>query len=241
MFGFTINDARKILRLSRVEKLKARLREIPRTSIFHSEYIGICVDACEDVDEGAELAKMLDESGNVIVLGNVVFLRPEQVAKTMENLIWKTIGHPEDPRRMELEEMERQKAMIDEKAKASVRGELYCGLGFLVVQTLAFMRLTFWELSWDVMEPICFFVTSFHFALAYLFFLRTSTEPSFQGYFFRRFTVKQRRLMKTYQFDARRYYELCQAFYPHHDAAPKSRFSSSFIHPEATVLGSTQH
>ncbi|XP_028757634.1 calcium uniporter protein 4, mitochondrial-like [Neltuma alba] len=237
-FGMTVNDARKILKLSRVEKLKAKLREIPRTSISHSEYMELCVDACENVKEGAKVAKMLDESGNVIVWGNVVFLRPEQVAKTMESLIWKTIGHPKDPRRMELEEMEKQKAMIDEKANALVRGELYCGLVLLVLQTLAFMRLTFWELSWDVMEPICFFVTSFHFALAYLFFLKTSTEPSFQGYFFRRFTTKQQRLMKTYQFDAHRYNELCRAFYPNHDATSEAPFCSS---SRGNILCSAHH
>ncbi|KAK4276610.1 hypothetical protein QN277_014739 [Acacia crassicarpa] len=233
----TVSDARKILRLSRVGKLKARLRQIPRTSISHSEYIQICVDACQNHQEGIELAKMLDDSGNVIVLGNVVFLRPQQVAETMESLIGKTIGLPNDPRRRELEEMEKQKAMIDEKAKALVRGELYCGLGLLVVQTLGFIRLTFWELSWDVMEPICFFVTSFHFALAYLFFLKTSTEPSFQGYFLRRFTTKQQRLMNTYHFDARRYHELCSAFYPNHrHSVSKPPFFSSFFNlPEATI------
>ncbi|PKI70324.1 hypothetical protein CRG98_009290 [Punica granatum] len=79
--------------------------------------------------------------------------------------------------------MEEHKSAIDRKARVQVLAELYCGLGFLVAQMLAFMRLTFWELTWDVMEPICFFVTSLHFALAYGFFLGTSTEPSFKGYF----------------------------------------------------------
>nr|KAJ0188338.1 hypothetical protein LSAT_V11C900455790 [Lactuca sativa] len=41
-------------------------------------------------------------------------------------------------------------ALIDQKATSKVRGELYCGLTSLIVQTLGCMRLTFWELSWDV-------------------------------------------------------------------------------------------
>ena len=41
---------------------------------------------CENEDQGAEFAKMLDDSGNVIVLGNVVFLRPEQVQFKKENI-----------------------------------------------------------------------------------------------------------------------------------------------------------
>ncbi|KAM7521093.1 hypothetical protein LguiB_020055 [Lonicera macranthoides] len=133
----------------------------------------------------------------------------------MEKLISQTIANPNDPRKEELVEMEKLKAIIDKKAESLVRGELYCGLGFVVVQTLGFMRLTFWELTWDVMEPICFFVTSLHFAIAYGFFLRTSKEPSFQSYFQRRFKVKQEKLMKTHNFDIEKYNQLCNAFYPY--------------------------
>ncbi|KAF2299898.1 hypothetical protein GH714_005864 [Hevea brasiliensis] len=175
-FGISVEDARKLLRLSQVEKLKAKLKEIPKTSISYSEFV--------------------------------------QVAKSMENIISESIATPNDPRRKQLEHMEQQKAAIDQKARAQVRGELYCGLGFLVVQTLAFMRLTFWELTWDVMEPICFFVTSLHFALAYAFFLRTSVEPSFEGYFQRRFKAKQKKLMEIHSFDMQKYTELRKAFYP---------------------------
>lgn len=131
----------------------------------------------------------------------------------MESLIRESIANPKDPRRKELEEMEKLKEKIDEKAKAMVRTELYCGLGLLMAQTVGFMRLTFWELSWDVMEPICFFVTSLHVALAYLFFLRTSTEPTFQGYFHRRFTVKQKKLMRSHNFDIQKYNHLRNACY----------------------------
>lgn len=132
----------------------------------------------------------------------------------MEKLISQSIAIPNDPRKQQLEELETQKALIDQKSVSQVRGELYCGLGFLVIQTMAFMRLTFWELSWDVMEPICFFFTSFHFALAYMFFIRTSKEPTFEGYFQRRFKTKQKKLMEVYNFDLEKYNQLRKAFYP---------------------------
>ncbi|KAK8551889.1 hypothetical protein V6N13_120319 [Hibiscus sabdariffa] len=210
----SVEDARKLLRVSLVEKLKAKLREIPKSSISYHDFVQICLEGCGDETQGLELAKVLDLSGNVVVLGNVVFLRPEQLAKSVETIISVSMALPNDPRRKELEEMEKLKAEIDKKAEAQVRGELYCGLGFLVVQTLGFMRLTFWELSWDVMEPICFFVTSLHFASAYGFFLSTSTEPSFEGYFQRRFKTKQNKLIKAHNFDIEKYTRLRQAFYP---------------------------
>lgn len=78
-YGISVHDARKILRVSQMEKLKAKLGEIQRSSISYSEFVGICVEVCENEDQGVEYAKTFDESGNVIVLGNVVFLRPEQV------------------------------------------------------------------------------------------------------------------------------------------------------------------
>lgn len=155
-----------------------------------------------------------------------------QVAKSMDKIISESIASPNDPRRKELENMEKQKVLIDQKAQSLVKGELYCGLGFLVIQTLGFMRLTFWELSWDVMEPICFFVTSFHFALAYGFFLKTSKEPTFEGFFQRRFKVKQKKLIKIHNFDLEKYNKLREAFYPTYYNQPYYGFSSSSIMQE---------
>lgn len=120
--------------------------------------------------------------------------------------------------------MEQQKAAIDKKADSMVRTELRCGLGYFVIQTAAFMRLTFWELSWDVMEPICFYVTSIYCMAGYAFFLRTSKEPSFEGFFQSRFKSKQKRLMKAHNFDLERYNELRKALLPS-QAQPASALS----------------
>lgn len=75
----SVEETRKLLRISQVEKVKARVREIPNTSVSYHEFINICVEACNNEDQAVELAKLLDQSGNVIVLGNIVFLRPEEV------------------------------------------------------------------------------------------------------------------------------------------------------------------
>lgn len=77
--GISVENARKIMRITQMEKVKAKLRNIPDNSVSYSEFLRICVESCENHDQGVEFSKILDESGNVIVLGNVVFLRPEQV------------------------------------------------------------------------------------------------------------------------------------------------------------------
>jgi hypothetical protein len=81
-FGISVENAKKVLRVSLMEKLKARLREIPKVSIMYSEFVKVCVDECGNEDQGVEFARMIDQSGNVIVLGNIVYLRPEQVLIT---------------------------------------------------------------------------------------------------------------------------------------------------------------
>ncbi|KAK4781948.1 hypothetical protein SAY86_016050 [Trapa natans] len=177
--GLSVVEARKLLKLACMERLKSKLRAISESSITYEQYLKICNQACENEDHAVELAKTMDEIGNVIVLGNigqsrrVISVNANNswptgfVAKSMEAILHQTIVMHDDPRRVELGSMEEEKSEIDSKARAQVRAELYCGLGFIVMQTLGFMRLTFWELSWDVMEPICFFVTSLHFTLAY--------------------------------------------------------------------------
>ncbi|CAH8381763.1 unnamed protein product [Eruca vesicaria subsp. sativa] len=213
--GMTVEDTKKVLRAAQVEMVKTRLRETGRSWMTYSEFVGVCGEACSGVEDGCRVAKMLDDSGNVIVLGGSVCIRPDQVTKSIEGLLpLPKIHNPNDPRRIELKELEAVKAVIDVKAHSLVRRELWAGLGYLILQTAGFMRLTFWELSWDVMEPICFYVTSMYFMAGYGFFLRTSKEPSFEGFYQSRFEAKQKKLMSLDEFDVERYEELKKLFCP---------------------------
>ena len=55
-------------------------------------------------------------------------------------------ANPNDPRVKELEEVEKHKVEINKKVVILAPQELLGGLGFLVLQTAGFMRLTFSEL-----------------------------------------------------------------------------------------------
>lgn len=111
-------------------------------------------------------------------------------------------------RESEREEMEKVKAEIDERAKTLTQRELWAGYGLILAQIIGSMRLTFWELSWDVMEPICYFVSCIYFMVGYTFFLRTSNQPCYNGIYESRFNSQQKRLMKLHNFDIDRYNEL---------------------------------
>ena len=60
---------------------------------------------------------------------------------------------------------------------------LWAGLSLLVLQWGVFLRLTFFELSWDVMEPISYFFSSLWGIVAYAYFMasRPSTYPALKG------------------------------------------------------------
>jgi calcium uniporter protein, mitochondrial len=258
--GVTVEQARKVARAAEMEVARARLRSNAQSVVSGSEFAALCVDIAGGVEGGRRLARALDESGGVIVLGDVVFLCPDMVrasttrsrlvtrgdrvvVREQSSRLWLCLyyaftrlssllhvsvvqvakaigsilpgkqqqlqapraGDGSEARKRELEAMEAQRAAIDAAAAAQVRRELWCGLGLLATQTLGFMRLTFWELSWDVMEPVCFFVTSLYFMSGYFFFMRTATEPSFEGFFRSRFASRQRRLMRARGFDVDRY------------------------------------
>lgn len=71
-------EVRKLARASLVAVVRARLATVEKSCIAYSEFVRICCEASNS-EQGLEIARSLDESGVVVVLGNVVFLRPEEV------------------------------------------------------------------------------------------------------------------------------------------------------------------
>jgi len=114
----------------------------------------------------------------------------------------------DDPMREELMKLQEKKKEIDLLAHKQVRRVLWSGLGFGVITVGLFFRLTFWEFSWDVMEPIAFFVTTTGLVTGYAYFLFTSRDPTYQDLLKRLFLRRQRKLCKEQNFDVERFMEL---------------------------------
>jgi hypothetical protein len=76
-----------------------------------------------------------------------------------------------DPRKEEFKQLQEKKEEIDKLAHKQVRRILWSGLGFFMCQVGLFFRLTFWEFSWDVMEPIAFFTTAYGLLVGYACYL----------------------------------------------------------------------
>lgn len=114
----------------------------------------------------------------------------------------------DDPMREELMKLQEKKKEIDLLAHKQVRRVLWSGLGFGVITVGLFFRLTFWEFSWDVMEPIAFFVTTTGLVTGYAYFLFTSRDPTYQDLLKRLFLRRQRKLCQKQNFDVERFMEL---------------------------------
>ncbi|KAJ4887547.1 Calcium uniporter protein 3 [Raphanus sativus] len=218
----TVDDVKKLMRAAEMEKVKSKLRETGKNWVPLPEFVRLCGENSSDPEQGNRVANMLDEAGNVIVLGNFVCLKPEELTSAVAGLIPTNEPTGDPATRQEFEQLEIIKSDIDKRADDMVRRELRAGLGFVVAQTIGFFRLTFWELSWDVMEPICYYVSSTYFMAGYAFFIRTAKEPTFQGFYKSRFQTKQKRLIEMLDFDIDRFTKLQKMHRP--DFTKSGRF-----------------
>ncbi|KAK8444804.1 hypothetical protein SEVIR_9G201400v4 [Setaria viridis] len=74
--SLTVEEARKVLRATQMEAARARIRASGAGAVPYAEFLRLCCDAAGP-DAGPSVARALDESGSVIVLGKTVFLRPD--------------------------------------------------------------------------------------------------------------------------------------------------------------------
>ena len=80
----------------------------------------------------------------------------------------------------EVEEAVAVEADQQRRANGRVRLFTWLGLAGLVAHWAAFARLTYWELSWDVMEPAAFLVSQLWVVVAYVYFMFTRMDYSYE-------------------------------------------------------------
>ncbi|XP_029120568.1 calcium uniporter protein 6, mitochondrial [Elaeis guineensis] len=208
--GVTFTEAKRLMRLVNVEALKRKLERDGEEVIGYSELL----EACEEMglvrtrDEAMSFARVLDEAGVVLLFRDKVYLHPDKVVDLVSRAVPLALAPQNDPRIEELKQLQRKKEEIDMLAHKQVRRILWSGLGFFIVQVGLFFRLTFWEFSWDVMEPIAFFTTTAGIIIGYAYFLFTSRDPTYQDLMKRLFLSRQRKLSQRQNFDMTRYMEL---------------------------------
>ncbi|KAI5057488.1 hypothetical protein GOP47_0027503 [Adiantum capillus-veneris] len=204
------NEARKLLKLMKVEDFKKHMHSTGKHCMPLEEVVDLCkqTGTANNDAEAGDVLKSLDEAGAILIFRRKVFLEPEKVAEALSRAMPLPLGQENDPRNQELARLQKEKEEIDTIAHKQVRNMLWGAFGVLSAQSAIFFRLTFWELSWDVMEPITFFVTSSSLLAGFFFFVITKRDPSYHDFMDTLFSSKQRKLMKKRNFDVERFKEL---------------------------------
>ncbi|KAI5072458.1 hypothetical protein GOP47_0012564 [Adiantum capillus-veneris] len=208
--NLSVEERQRMLKLVDLEDLKKRLRSTGQDCMPYVDALKLLQEigiGATNAEADAMLQR-LDSTGVILILRNMVFVRPDKVAELIASALPLSLAGDNDPRREELWKLEKEKEEIDKAAQKQVRRMLWTGFGVLSLQSLIFFRLTFWDLSWDVMEPITFFVTSSAVLAGLLFFIFTRREPSYQDLTHMLFSIKQEKLMKKNKFDAERLKQL---------------------------------
>lgn len=199
------------MRLVNVESLKAKLVGVGGKEVIrYSELLEACegMGVARSLDEAAEFARVLDEAGVVLLFRDKVYLHPHKVADLVRRAVPLSLTSEDDPRMEELNKLLERKKELDQLAHKQVRLILWSWLGLSVLQVGFFFWLTFWEFSWDVMEPIAFFTTATGLVVSHAYFLITSRDPTYQNLTKRLFISRQRKLYKKHNFDAVKLMEL---------------------------------
>eukprot|EP00250_Pteridium_aquilinum_P024802 c29627_g1_i1 orf=407-1351(+) len=203
-------ETRKLLKLMKVDDFKKVLLSTGNHCMPVEEVLKLCkqTGAATTDAEAEEVTKNLDEAGVVLIFRNRVFLQPERVAELLSKTMPSHLAPENDPRIEELDALQREKDEIEKIAHRQVKRMLWGAFGAFSFQSAVFFRLTFWDLSWDVMEPITFFVTSSSLLAGFFFFVITHRDPSYHDLMNTLLMNKQQKLMKKRRFNAERFKEL---------------------------------
>lgn len=226
-----IEDAQSIVEREHFGKVRSRLESDPRKKISYHEYEKICTEQGLTKGQAKQLAQSLSDAGIILYFGNssnavlrdFIYLKPVEFNKTVSKILAQlsddtylkdqlAIKQGElEQLKKELLPMEEKRAELERKAHRTATTYLWLGFGYCVVQAVIVARLTWWELSWDVMEPVTYMLTFATVLIGYSYFVLTGSEYTFEGL---RKTLEKRKLAKLIRkqnFDEKTYEKLQQA------------------------------
>lgn len=226
--AISLREAKRLMRLVDVELLFSKLGAEGKEVISYDELVEACksIGIARSSGEAAAFVRILDEAGRVFLFRDKVYLNPDKVVDCIRRADPLDLTPEDDSVKEELKRLQEKKEEIDVLAHKQVRRILVSGMVLALLQVGLFFRLTFWEFSWDVMEPVAFFTTMVSLVISYGYFLMTSRDPTYQDLMKRLFLNRQRKLLKKYNFDCTRFKELQRKLKIPHDATAsiKNRF-----------------
>jgi len=191
------------------------------------QYLDLCRQHEVADEEARVLLRALHQSGRVLHYENMpglagsLIVRPDVLASSLARLL-DLDGHGTkafvqakqqelQSLRQELDSLEATHRTLSHKANRRADFWIGLGLGYITLQGALVARLTWWELSWDIMEPVTYMLTFTTAIGGMLYFAATKTEYTYESL---RNNLAQGRLKKLYKihgFDIAKYNELKRA------------------------------
>ncbi|CAH6789064.1 Mcub [Phodopus roborovskii] len=131
-------------------------------------------------------------------------LHVEEFHKRRERQLMAKIDHLKE----ELQPLEQVKARIEAQSEAKTSGLLWAGLALLSVQGGALAWLTWWVYSWDIMEPVTFFLTFANSMVFFAYFIITRQSYTYSSVWSRQYLQFFHKKSQQQCFDVERYNKL---------------------------------
>ncbi|EPY78060.1 coiled-coil domain-containing protein 109B [Camelus ferus] len=131
-------------------------------------------------------------------------LHLEEFQKKREHHLLEKIDHLKG----QLQPLEQMKAKIEDRSEAKTSGLLWAGLAVLSVQGGAMAWLTWWVYSWDIMEPVTYFITFANSMVFFAYFIVTRQDYTYSAVKSRQFLHFFHKKSKQQHFDVVQYNQL---------------------------------
>ena len=147
-----------------------------------------------------------------------------------------------------------KKIELDAKAHRRTNILTWCGLGFMSIQFGILARLTWWEYSWDIMEPVTYFVTYGTAMAGYAYYCITKQEYILEDVRDRQYLIAMHKKAKKQGLDLLQYNALRRQIveiegdlrrlrdplYLHVPAVPKKIYATDEVSPNEVTASSSQ-
>ncbi|XP_074252661.1 calcium uniporter regulatory subunit MCUb, mitochondrial isoform X2 [Saimiri boliviensis] len=139
-----------------------------------------------------------------LVHGLFTVLHLEESQKKREHHLLEKIDHLKE----QLQPLEQVKARIEAHSEAKTSGLLWAGLALLSIQGGALAWLTWWVYSWDIMEPVTYFITFANSMVFFAYFVVTRQDYTYSAVKSRQFLQFFHKKSKQQHFDVEQYNKL---------------------------------
>jgi hypothetical protein len=198
-----------------------KLRTSHRTVLTKATFEDVCVNC--GVNPTDDFVAKLDAAGVIVNFGECIVIKPSELLRQTSLIMSKdreekdVIGswNPQFQMEVQLQDLINQKSPLDAQVQqacdeaAKSRRIMWGGaMAFAGTQLAVISRLTYFDLDWDVMEPVTYFLGTGTALLFYGWMLYYRTEHSYVDCDTRLINRKVQKLLKKNQFDFQKYRQL---------------------------------